>query len=55
LGASRRCGLFDRLSEKRESMPLSCEAPPQRYIFCGADIGSTIALDLQQKVKPFIG
>jgi len=36
-------------------MPLSCEAPPQRYIFCGGNIGSTIALDLQQKVKPFIG
>jgi len=27
---------------------------PQKYIFCGADFGSTIALDLQQKLKPFL-
>jgi len=28
--------------------------PLQKYIFCGADFGSTIALDLQQKSKPFL-
>ena len=48
-GASRRCDQFDRLSQKLESIPLWCEAPPQMYIVCRTDIGSTIALDLQQK------
>jgi len=33
--------------------PLACSAP-SKYIFCGADFGSTIALDLQQKLKPFL-
>jgi len=27
---------------------------PQNFIVCGADIGFTIALDLQQKLKPFL-
>jgi len=35
-------------------MPLLCVVSPQKYIFCGADIGSMIALDLQQKLKPFL-
>ena len=35
-------------------MPLLCVVPPQKFIFCGADFGSTIALDLQQKLKPFL-
>jgi len=30
-----------------------CSAP-QKSIFCGADFGSTIALDLQQTLKPFL-
>jgi len=42
------------LSEKRESMPLLCVGPPQRFIVCGADFRSTTALDLQQKLKPFL-
>jgi len=50
----RRCGLFDRLSEKRESMPLPSVVPTPKSIFCYADFGSTIALDLQQKLKPFL-
>ena len=43
-------------------MPLLCVVPPQKSIFCGADFGSTIALDqcfptsldlrsLQEKIK----
>jgi len=28
--------------------------PPQKSIFYGADFGSTIAFDLQQKFKPFL-
>jgi len=35
-------------------MPLLCVVPPQKSIFCCADFGSTIALDLQQKLKPFL-
>jgi len=35
-------------------MPLLCVVPPQRSIFCGSDFGSTSALDLQQKLKPFL-
>jgi len=31
--------------------PLVCSAP-SNSVFCGADSGSTIALDLQQKLKP---
>jgi len=27
---------------------------PQKYIFCRADFGSAIALNLQQKLKPFL-
>jgi len=27
---------------------------PQNFFFCGADFGSTIALNLQQKVKPLL-
>ena len=50
----RKCDLFGRLSEKRKSMPLLCVAPPQKSIFCCADFGSAIALDLQQKLKPFL-
>ena len=53
-GVLRRCDLFGRLSEKRISMPLLCVGPPQKSIFCCADFGSTIALDLQQKLKPFL-
>jgi len=36
-------------------MPPLCVVPTQKYIFCGADFGSTIALDLdlQTKVKLF--
>jgi len=33
--------------------PLMCSAP-SKYIFCCADFGSTIALDLQQKLKPYL-
>jgi len=35
-------------------MPLLCVGPPQKFIFCGADFGSTTALDLQQKLKAFL-
>jgi len=35
-------------------MPLLCVVPFQKSIFCGGDFGSTIALDLQQKLKPFL-
>jgi len=37
-------------------MPLSCVRPPQKSIFCCADFGSAIALELhlQQKLKPFL-
>ena len=31
-----------------------CIGPPQRSIFCGAEFGSKTALDLQQKLKPFL-
>ena len=51
LGAPRRCDLFGRLSEKHEGMPLLWVLPPQKPIFYGSDFGSTIALDLQQKLK----
>jgi len=33
---------------------LLCVVPFQKSIFCGGDFGSTIALDLQQKLKPFL-
>jgi len=36
-------------------MPLLYVGPPQRSIFCGADFGSTTALDLQQKLKTVYG
>jgi len=52
-GAPSRCDLFGRLSEKRESMTLLCIAPPQKYIFCCGNFGSTFALNVQQKLKPF--
>jgi len=32
-------------------MPLLCVVRPQKYIFCGSEFGSTIASDLQQKLK----
>jgi len=35
-------------------MPLLCVVPFQKFIFCDGDFGSTIALDLQQKLKPFL-
>jgi len=35
-------------------MPLLCVAPPQKFIFCCADFGSTFVLDVQQKLKPFL-
>jgi len=35
-------------------MPLLCVVPPQESIFCCADFGSKIALDLQQKLKHFL-
>jgi len=53
-GAPSRCGLFGRLSEKRERMPLLCVPPPQKSIFCCANFGSTFALNVQQKLKPFL-
>ena len=31
--APRRCGLFGRLSEMRENMPLLCAVLPQKFIF----------------------
>jgi len=34
-------------------MPPLHVVPPQNFIFCGADFSSMIALDLQQKLKPF--
>jgi len=34
-------------------MPLLCAVPPQKSIFCGADFGSTIALD--QCFPTFLG
>ena len=51
---SRKCDLFSRLSEKRESMPFLCVAPPEKFIFLCAHFGSTIGFDLQQKLKPFL-
>jgi len=53
-GAPSRCDLFGRLSEKRESTPLLCVAPPQKYIFCCTDFGSTFALNVQQNLKLFL-
>jgi len=53
LGAPSRCDLFGRLSEKRESMPLLCVVP-LKNLFCCADFGATFALDVQQKLKPFL-
>jgi len=35
-------------------MPLLRVVPPQNFTFCGADCGSRISLDLQQKLKPFL-
>jgi len=35
-------------------MPVLCVGLPQKSLFCGADFGSTFALDLQQKLKPFL-
>jgi len=32
-------------------MPLFHVLPPQNFIFCGADFGSTIAVNLQQKLE----
>jgi len=54
LGAPSRCDLFGRLSEKRERMPLLCVAPPQKSIFCCADFGSKFALNVHQKLNPFL-
>ena len=34
-------------------MLLLCVVPSQNFIFCCADFGSAIALDLHQKLKPF--
>ena len=51
LGTQRKCDLFGCLCEKRESMILLCVVPP---FVCGADFGSTIALNLQQRLKPFL-
>jgi len=45
---------LDCLSKRRGSMPLLCVVLPQKSIFCCADFGSRIALDLQHKVKPFL-
>jgi len=53
-GVPRRCDLFGHLSVKRESTPL-LYVGPQRSIFCGADFGSTTALDLQRKWKTVYG
>jgi len=35
-------------------MPLLCVVHLLKYIFCGADFGSTITLDLQGKLKTFL-
>jgi len=35
-------------------LTLLCVVPFQSSVFCGGDFGSTIALDLQQKLKPFL-
>jgi len=35
-------------------MPLLCVTPPQKPIFFCADFGSTFALDVHQKVMPFL-
>jgi len=35
-------------------MTLLCVVPFQKYSFCGGDFGSTTALDLQEKLKPFL-
>jgi len=35
-------------------MSRSCRMPLQIPIFCGADFGSMIALDIRQKLKPFL-
>jgi len=31
-------------------MPILCVDPPQKSIFCGANFGCAVALDLQQKI-----
>jgi len=40
--------------KKRESKPILRVVLYQNFIFCGADFGSAIALELQQKLKPFL-
>jgi len=35
-------------------MPLLRVLSSQNFIFCGTDFGSTIALNLQQKLKPLL-
>ena len=52
--ATYRCDQCGYLSEKRESVPLVCAVPPQKYIFCCVNFCSTTALDLQQKLKVFL-
>jgi len=54
LVAPSRCDLFGRLFENRESMPRLCVVSPKKSIFCCTDIGFTCALDIQQKLKPFL-
>jgi len=53
-GGPSRCDLFGRLSEKRERMPHLCVATPQKYIFFCDNFGFTFALNVQQKLKPFL-
>jgi len=40
--------------KKRQSMPILRVLLSQNFIFCDADFGSAIGLDLQQKLKPFL-
>jgi len=55
-GALRKCDLVGCSSEKRESMPLLYVVHPYQSIFCCANCQLWFynALDLQQKLKPFL-
>jgi len=52
--APSKCDPFGRLTENREGMPLLCSEPPQKSVFCCANIGSTFVSNVQQTLKPFL-
>jgi len=54
LGPQAGVGFAWLLVFKAGSILHLCRGPPQKSIFCGADFGFTISLDLRQKFKPFL-